>query len=97
MKVFQPIGENIQTVSFENVISHFKSGLLPNCKATTNCMESCLEGILLIIIHYSFEKNMAKMEMNTKLRKQHKVKIIAISSSSHTFFLFYFIFYIYEM
>lgn len=87
---FQPIGENIQTISFEKVISHFKSGLLPNSKATTNCMESCLKWILLIIIHYSFEHG--KMEMNIKLRKQHKVKRMAFFSSSHAFFSLYFIF-----
>lgn len=79
---------------FEKVILHFKSGLFPNCKATTNCIESCLEGILLIIIHYSFQKNMAKMEINIKLRKQHKVKRIPSFSSSQTFFPFtsYFIY-----
>lgn len=32
-------------------------------------MESYLKGILLIIIHYSFEKNTAKMETSIKLSK----------------------------
>lgn len=50
-------------------------------------MESCLEGVHLIIIHYCFEKDMAKMDRNIKLRKHHKVKRTAIFSSSHTFFL----------
>jgi len=76
------------------VISHFKSGLLPNCKETTNHVESCLEGILSIIIHYSFAKNMAKMEINIKTDKAAQGQIIAIFSSSHTFFPFYFFFYI---
>lgn len=77
---FQPIEENIQTILLKKVISHYKSGL-PSSRATTNCMESYLKGILLILIHYSFEKNMAKMDTTIKLRKQHKVKRMATFSS----------------
>lgn len=94
---FQSIGKNIQTISFEKVISDLKAGLLPNCQETSKLSKSCLEGVHLLMIHYRLEKDMAKNGQEYKTEKAPQGQENCNFSFLTYILPFYIIFLIYKM